>query len=510
MKAWQKKLGVTADGIFGAASMKAWQKYLNSNSKAVYPPSPKPRAKWKVIDVSDWQDKIDWKKVKADGVVGAIIRYADGDYLDKRFQENMKNAKAAGVHVGSYIFSRAKTKVEAEKEASRLYNACKVYSPDMPLYIDLEDAKLSKYANTVAEAFCKKMVALGGKPGIYANLNWWNNYLTVSKYKAYALWIAQYNDKMTHKNPSLFGMWQYTSKGSVKGISGRVDMDWCYVEYWKDAPKPTPTPTPTPSKKTYDGSYPTIAEIKSASNVGTGRRIVAWCKQICDSGEYKYKVFTDDPKTQQCPICHNLSVKYKGWNCIGFSWAAWRHGGGIPSKCNCEVINDNKGNQLIRASSDAEATKMVQKCAGITDLKVIRNKNGIPESALTLGDIILYYDGNEYEHSLVYVGDGKVADSGRGHTPQVMFGGTYKKNKCKVAIQYTGGNSYLQRLDKGKGVRKIKDYLEWYDTKTKLADDDVFGDGTLKAVKAFQKKENITVDGLVGQATIAAMKKVKK
>ena len=235
VKAWQKKIGVACDGIFGVNSMKAWQEYLNTHDKAVYPIVDD---SYKVIDVSDWQGQIDWKKVKADGVVGAIIRYGDGNVLDKRFAENMKNAKDAGLHIGSYIFSRAKTKAEAEKEAERLFNACKPYAPDMPLYIDLEVASLAKYANVVAQAFLVKMKALGGRGGVYANLNWWNNYLadTAKNYSSNPFWIAQYNSTMDYKPADRMGMWQYTSSGKVDGISGKVDMDKCYRAYWE---KPT-------------------------------------------------------------------------------------------------------------------------------------------------------------------------------------------------------------------------------------------------------------------------------
>ena len=258
IKAWQKKLGVSADGIFGANSMKAWQTYLNKelhgDTTPVDPPKPiEPQGSYKVIDVSDWQGQIDWAKVKADGVVGAIIRYADGiDTLDKRFAENMKNAKAAGLHIGSYLFSRAKTKAEAEKEAEVLFNACKPYAPDMPLYIDLEVATLKSYANTVAQAFLNKMVKLGGRGGVYANLNWWNNYLvdTAKNYSANPFWIAQYNDTMDYKPASKMGMWQYTSSGRVNGISGNVDMNHCYRAYWEDAPQP-----PKPSKTIEELAY---------------------------------------------------------------------------------------------------------------------------------------------------------------------------------------------------------------------------------------------------------------
>lgn len=230
----------------------------NDKVKPTHPEyTPEPKS-YKVIDVSDWQSQIDWAKVKADGVVAAIIRYADGTTLDKRFAENMTNAKKNDIYVGSYIFSRAKTAAEAEVEAERLYNATAEYAPEMPLYIDLEVASLSSYADTVAQAFLNKMDELGGKGGVYANLNWWNNYLkqTFENCSSKAFWIAQYNDEMTHSEPSKFGMWQYTSSGKVNGINGKVDMDKCYRKYWLTAPTPTPPtptpPTPTPPKKTID------------------------------------------------------------------------------------------------------------------------------------------------------------------------------------------------------------------------------------------------------------------
>lgn len=216
-----------SDGLYRTAA---------SMGNAMHTETKKASANYfKVIDVSDWQDKIDWKKVKADGVVGAVIRYADGTTLDKRFAENMKNAKVAGLHIGSYIFSRAKTKAEAESEATRLYNACKAYALDMPMFIDLEVRGYEKYADTVAIAFLAKMKALGGRGGVYASLNWWNNYLkvTATEHANNPFWIAQYNSTMDYKPKSRMGMWQYTSSGSVNGIKGNVDMNECYIEYWK-------------------------------------------------------------------------------------------------------------------------------------------------------------------------------------------------------------------------------------------------------------------------------------
>lgn len=188
---------------------------------------------YKGIDVSSWQGDINWKKVKAAGITAAIIRYADGNYLDKYFDKNMKEAKAVGIHIGAYIFSRASSDAKAKEEAKRLFKASKKYSPDMPLYIDLEASSLSKNANSIAASFLKEMDALGGRGGIYANLNWFSNYIDPSKFKDRPLWIAQYYEKLTAKHKEWYGMWQYSSKGKVSGIDGNVDMNHLYIPYWE-------------------------------------------------------------------------------------------------------------------------------------------------------------------------------------------------------------------------------------------------------------------------------------
>ena len=361
-----------------------------------------------VIDVSDWQGQIDWAKVKADGIVGAIIRYADGTTLDARFKENMENAKANGLHVGSYIFSRAKTKAEAEKEAERLYNACKPYECDMPLYIDLEEASKSKYADTVAPAFLNKMKSLGGWGGVYANLNWWNNYLknTAKNYSASPFWIAQYNSTMDYKPSFLMGMWQYTSSGKVNGIKGKVDRDKCYTAYWDVKLKETPQD-----------------------------KICAVAKEIADSGKYKYKKFSDE-YGKECAICHPHDGANKGWNCIGYPFHCWHEITGC--KCSCQVMTDQLYEKLLKVSAE-KALEIVRERTGLNDIKVIVDKNGISTDKLKKGDIIAYFDGNDYKHTALYLGDGKIADCTSGRTPNIKYGAkSYAKWKIKEAIRYIG------------------------------------------------------------------------
>lgn len=233
---------------------------------------------YKVIDVSSWQGVIDWERVKADGVVGAIVRYGDGDIVDNKFQRNMRECKRLGIHVGSYIFSRATTKAMARDEANRIISACLPYGCDLPIYIDCEWSGQASVANSICDEFIAVCNERGVKGGIYANLNWFNNYINPNRFAQYPLWIAQYYKVLQAKDPSLFGMWQYTSSGRVSGISGNVDMNHLYIPYWekiKPTPQPVPEVKPAPvGKLVEDGLFGT----KSI------RRLQEWLGTSADDG----------------------------------------------------------------------------------------------------------------------------------------------------------------------------------------------------------------------------------
>ena len=168
-----------------------------------------------------------------------------------------------------------------------------------------------------------------------------------------------------------------------------------------------------------------------------------WAGQLCKSENGKYRVFTDDPMTQICPICHPEAKK--GMNCIQAAFAYLRHGAGIPCRCNAEVINDSMMDRLLRSNHET-AVKLVQECTGLTQITVVSNGGKpIPTSKLKKGDIIIYYDGNKSAHMGVHIGGGKLFDCARGHTPQMQCGeldvdwwtrenGWY----VKIAIRYTG------------------------------------------------------------------------
>ena len=195
------------------------------------------------IDVSVWQGNINWTSVKNSGINFAIIRYGyrgstqGGIYKDTKFDANISGAKAAGLKVGMYFFTQAITEAEAVEEASACIAAAKEYGISYPIFIDTESGGAGARAENlsvaqrtaVCKAFCQTVKNSGYSAGVYASKWWFGAKLNYSDLNGYVIWLAQYASA-----PSLNGrydLWQYSSKGSVGGISGNVDMDISYMGY---------------------------------------------------------------------------------------------------------------------------------------------------------------------------------------------------------------------------------------------------------------------------------------
>ena len=191
----------------------------------------------KVIDVSKHNGVIDWKKVKADGVEGVIIRAGYGresSQKDPMFESNYKNAKAQGLHIGTYFYTYAKSAAEAAVEASVFLEWIKGKTFDLPVYFDIEDDSISHLSKKTLTEICLKWCGIvekaGYYTGIYGNPYWFNNKLDLNALAGYDKWLAHWTDKPAWGN-EFGGMWQYSSKGKVNGIIGNVDMNVCYRDY---------------------------------------------------------------------------------------------------------------------------------------------------------------------------------------------------------------------------------------------------------------------------------------
>lgn len=198
-----------------------------------------------IMDVSRWQGTIDWAEVKASGKVDGVMLRAMGNsdtglpskpYLDPTFERNYAECARLGIPVGVYGYFKAVNKAEADKELAMLRKALTGKVLGLPVAVDIEDvlpAKLSKEALTDLTAY---ELAAVESWGVYAMLYTYlsyadkNLYMTGAALKPYDVWLAAYR-KNKPATAYSYGMWQYTSTGSVPGVNTSVDLSHAYKDY---------------------------------------------------------------------------------------------------------------------------------------------------------------------------------------------------------------------------------------------------------------------------------------
>ena len=193
------------------------------------------------IDVSQHQGKIDWAQVKTSGVDFAIIRVgyrgqsAGGIYEDRNFKSNMSGAIANGIKVGVYFYSTAINETEALEEAAWVVKKIAPYSITYPVVYDFEDFNAHRCSNVDgtqatknAKTYLDYVKANGYEPMMYANKSDITSRMSRSSFSC-KFWLAHYTSQTDYTGN--VNMWQYTSKGSVPGISGNVDMNVAYFNY---------------------------------------------------------------------------------------------------------------------------------------------------------------------------------------------------------------------------------------------------------------------------------------
>ena len=186
------------------------------------------------IDVSNFQGTIDWNQVKAAGIEFAILKVGPVyGKPDSTFERNATECERLGIPYGVYYYSYARSVADANKEADRTLAWLGGHHPSLPVYYDLEDSYILEDSNfskdklaQIAQTFCNRMEAVGFKSGIYANLNWFNNYLNSPSLSGYDHWVAQYNWRCDYAGS--YSFWQYSSSGNVPGVNGRCDMNYCF------------------------------------------------------------------------------------------------------------------------------------------------------------------------------------------------------------------------------------------------------------------------------------------
>ena len=192
-----------------------------------------------IIDISYYNQVKDWNKIK-EAVDGVIIRmgytgYGSGKCVyDSKWKEYSKAALEHGIPRGAFYFPQSINPQEAKTEADFIYNELKDISLPLGIWLDSEIADiktqngradhLSRIKRTeLLKIIIDQLKTYGLICGVYASTAWLNNNLDMDMLEGVPVWVAQWGTVLTYKKPAI--IWQYSNKGSVPGIIGRVDLD---------------------------------------------------------------------------------------------------------------------------------------------------------------------------------------------------------------------------------------------------------------------------------------------
>lgn len=192
---------------------------------------------YKGIDVSTWQNNIDWKQVKESGIEFAMIREgygkSDPSQIDNCFHRNAEEAQKRGIPFGVYHYSYAQSVNDSVNEANFCLSNINKYQLKYPIAFDIEDSSMQhlgkRTLTDICKAFCEQIEQAGYYAMIYCNVNWLENYLYKDELlPRYDLWLAHWEvDKPKYE----CGIWQHSDSGKVSGISGNVDLNISYKDY---------------------------------------------------------------------------------------------------------------------------------------------------------------------------------------------------------------------------------------------------------------------------------------
>lgn len=193
---------------------------------------------FKGIDVSVYQGDIDWSRVKPQ-IDFAILRIGLGDDIpsqdDAKFERNYAECVRLGIPFAVYFFSYAVNKTKVQSEIAHIKRLLEGKTINAPVYIDVENTRGLDWRTisnadmlSIMQEFNTQLNALGYRMGIYSSRSaFWNEKMSDPWYDNVSKWVAEYGDKVNDFNRT-YDIWQHTSKGTIDGINGNVDMNVMY------------------------------------------------------------------------------------------------------------------------------------------------------------------------------------------------------------------------------------------------------------------------------------------
>lgn len=468
----------------------------------------------KGIDVSRWNGVIDWPIVANYGMGFAILRITEkGNAIDSTFEANYKGCTANSIPVGIYKYSYAVNVSEIQHEAKKVIEVLNGRKLDYPVFLDIEDKcqeNLSKHLMMrMINAFREIIIKAGYQFGIYCGYSWYQ-YQLPEDAKKYDCWLAAYpsQDDGTMRirlKPAAGIGWQYSSKATIPGISGKVDRNVFYKDYTatKNENKGEDTVKKTKLQIIHAIIHDAVefaVNIANDNNHGYSQRIRSL-----------YEI--DDPKSFDC----------SSLACTAYYYAFLKNGlttqarylkehcsytGNMLNMCNCgfEVVarNQTAHSQMQKGDLELNTTYHVAMAIDKDNIVHARSSEGTTDTKDNSGNEIRtqpwYLYSHGWTHRLRFTGNGidftaLTTDTDKPAVkPTTPTGGKYMfEPKIVKAGDKNTSVLLLQEILKSRGFKgkNKKDLdLDWE-----------AGDNTIYALKQYQKSRGLDVDGVCGSAT---------
>lgn len=468
----------------------------------------------KGIDVSAWNGVIDWQKVANYGMGFAILRITEkGNKTDSTFERNYAGCITHNIPVGVYKYSYATNISEIKYEAEAVINVLKQRKLDYPVFLDIEDKCQENLSQDLMiqmiDTFRDIIIRAGYQFGVYCGYSWYQNQLP-EDVKKYDCWLAAYPSQddgtmQIRLKPAAGIGWQYSSKATIPGISGKVDRNVFYKDY-------------TATKNEGKGED-TVKKTKAQIIQAVINDAVEFAVNIANDNNHGYSqrirslYEIDDPKSFDC----------SSLACTAYYYAFLKNGlttqarylkehcsytGNMLNMCNCgfEIVarNQTAHSQMQKGDLELNVTHHVAMAIDRDNIVHARSSEGTTDTKDNSGNEIRtqpwYLYSHGWTHRLRFTGNGidftaLTTDTNKPAVkPTTPTGGKYMfEPKTVKAGDKNTSVLLLQEILKSRGFKgkNKKDLdLDWE-----------AGDNTIYALKQYQKSRGLDVDGVCGSAT---------
>lgn len=289
----------------------------------------------KLLDISFWQDTLDFAKIKKSGYDNIILRAGYGTTIDSKFNEYANACKKNNINiVAVYWFIYATNLTEVKANANKCLEVIKAYKPKI-VFVDFEYDTVNKAAkkgiklgakecDSFTIEFCETVKKAGYIPGYYANTDYYKNMYSSVKNKGYVFWLAHYkSDYSYHEPPIKCDFFQYTDRGTVPGLTGKkFDTNVCFSEKYLSKSSTTSTDSPKPT--TTQGSDNMTTEKAIDALIATAQAEIGYM-------EKKSNAQLDDKNTNvgdgnYTKYWRDLKPSWNGsaWCAVWVSWCMYK------------------------------------------------------------------------------------------------------------------------------------------------------------------------------------------